>query len=132
MFYAIELNYQGNVRISTAFDDPLNMTRYKPHAMLLAAMVLGSTMVIPLANAPAAYANCNANQQWDPVNGTCWTKQDRNGMGNAQGANGCRPGELGNCLGALQNATVPGANLPARPSVDGASVGGGVAVTTGR
>lgn len=58
-------------------------------------------------------------------------------MGNAQGANGCRPGELGNCLGALQNATVPGANLPARPSVDGAppdglSVNVEVAAMTGR
>lgn len=108
------------------FGDPFSMTRCKPNAMLLAAMVVGSAMVIPLVNAPAAQANCNANQQWDPVIGTCWTKQDRNGMGNAQGANGCRPGELGNCLGALQNATVPGANLPARPSVDGPSVDGEV------
>ena len=37
-------------------------------------------LVIPLVNAPAAQANYNANQQWDPVIGTCWTKRDRNSM----------------------------------------------------
>lgn len=117
MLYAVELNHQGIVGIWIIVNKAFGMTRYKLSTMLLAAMVGGSALAIPMVNAPAAQANCNANQQWDPINGTCWTKQDRNGMGTAQGANGCRPGELGNCLGALQNATTPGANLPAKPSV---------------
>lgn len=86
--------------------------------MLFAVTIGGLALSAPLFTAPLAQANCNANQQWDPINGTCWTKQDRNGMGTAQGANGCRPGEMGGCLGALQNATTPGATLQGRQAVD--------------
>jgi len=81
-------------------------------------MVGGLALSAPLVTAPLAQANCNSNQQWDPVNGTCWTKQDRNAMGTAQGANGCRPGEMGGCLAAAQNATKPGATLPGRGAID--------------
>lgn len=88
------------------------MTRYKLFTMTFAVVVGGLALSTSLLTAPPALANCNSNQQWDPINGTCWTKQDRNAMGTAQGANGCRPGEMGGCLGALQNATTPGATLP--------------------
>lgn len=84
------------------------MTRYKISKVLFAAAIGGSALLTPFVAAPVAQANCNANSQWDPVNRTCWTKQDRNTMGSS---NGCRPGELGGCLGALQNATRPGATL---------------------
>src|SRR5262249_44519883 len=88
-----------------------SMTRYPISKLLLAAAVSGSALLMPFVTAPVAQANCNANSQWDPVNRTCWTKQDRNSMG---ASNGCRPGELGGCLGALQNATRPGATLPGK------------------
>jgi hypothetical protein len=87
------------------------MNRIKLSTMLIALSLGGFAVSIPVVAAPPALANCNANQQWDPVIGTCWTKQDRNSMGAPNGANGCRPGEIGNCLGAMQNATVPGATL---------------------
>lgn len=91
------------------------MSNLKASTLLFAVAVGGVGFSAPLLTAPPAQAQCNASQQWDPVTGTCWTKQDRNSMGTAQGANGCRPGELGNCLGALQNATNPGGTLNIQP-----------------
>jgi hypothetical protein len=88
------------------------MNRIKLSTLLIALSLGGLGISMPVVAAPEASANCDANQQWDPIIGTCWTKQDRNNMGSPNGANGCRPGALGNCLGAMQDATVPGATLP--------------------
>jgi hypothetical protein len=95
------------------------MSRIKLSTLLITVSLAGVGASIPLVAAPSASANCDANQQWDPIIGTCWTKQDRNSMGSPNGANGCRPGALGNCLGAMQNATVPGATLPKPVADDG-------------
>lgn len=89
-----------------------DMTRFKVSTLSAAILTAGFAIAAPLFTAPTASANCSGGAQWDPVTGNCWTSQDRNSMGTSGGSQGCRPGELGNCLGAMQNAITPGATLP--------------------
>lgn len=91
---------------------PVGAQRPARWVITSAAATLGSAAALSVAflAAPQASANCGA--QWDPVTANCWTVQDRNNMGTAKGSQGCRPGELGNCRAARQNAVTPGATLP--------------------
>ena len=59
------------------FGDPFSMTRCKPNAMLLAAMVVGSAMVIPLGRMRQQPNELQCQPTVGSVIGTCWTKQDR-------------------------------------------------------
>jgi len=91
---------------------PVGAQRPARWVITSASATLGSAAALSVAflAAPQASANCGA--QWDPVTANCWTVQDRNNMGTAKGSQGCRPGELGNCRAAQQNAVKPGATLP--------------------
>ncbi|MCB1263440.1 MAG: hypothetical protein KDB56_02390 [Mycobacterium sp.] len=77
-----------------------------PAAILAGGLALSAAVY----TAPEASAACVG--QLDPVTGNCWTVESRNRLGAANGAAGCRPGELGNCRAAQQNATRPRATLP--------------------
>ena len=78
----------------------------------ISAAILAGGLALSAAvyTAPPASAACGG--QLDPVTGNCWTVESRNRLGAANGAAGCRPGELGNCRAARQNAIRPGATLP--------------------
>ncbi|MCX2929471.1 hypothetical protein ORI20_04245 [Mycobacterium sp. CVI_P3] len=74
-------------------------------------------MFSPLVATPVAHAACNAGQVADPRTGVCWSQaQSTLGISGTGGI--CLPGRLGLCMAALQNSTIPGANLavPAPPA----------------
>lgn len=96
----------------------VRMTRFGIPALSAAILASGFALSAPLVTAPVANANCGSGAQWDPVTANCWTVQDRNSLGAAYGAQGCRPGELGNCRAARQNGVRPGATL--RSPIDSA------------
>lgn len=86
---------------------------------LLFAFVWGLVLVAPICaslvlSARAVAAPCPGGTVSDPITGVCWSSNQYNlGSGNVP----CFPGRLGLCLGALQNAPVPGAALtPAPPA----------------
>lgn len=88
-------------------------------AITAAILTSGLALSAPFFAAPQASANCSAGGQWDPITTKCWTVQDRNRMGSANGSQGCRPGDLGGCRAAKQNSRRPVSTLssPAEPSV---------------
>lgn len=82
---------------------------------LLMASVWGGLFISASlgVSAPQAAATvCPGGTVADPITGICWSSNQPNlGAGN----NSCLPGRLGLCLGALQNAPVPGELLKPNP-----------------
>ena len=79
------------------------------------ASVCGAALTSSLlVAAPMAYAACNAGQVNDPRTGVCWS-QAQTTLGITGTGGTCLPGRLGLCMAALQNSSIPGANLAPMP-----------------
>lgn len=82
---------------------------------IMLATTLGSILVATqIATAPPAQACSGMN---DPITGVCWTGSSE-GSGISGTGGTCLPGRLGLCLGALQNSSSAGANLPSNNKVN--------------
>jgi hypothetical protein len=87
--------------------------RVRVSSLLMAVFWGGVSVSAFLGGSPTASATtCPGGTVQDPITGICWSSNQPNiGAGN----NSCLPGRLGLCLGALQNAPVPGAALKPNP-----------------
>lgn len=90
--------------------------RSRAAELLLAFLGAGTLAVAVMTVAPtASSALCPGGTILDPITGVCWSQNSPSNSWGGSGNIPCLPGRLGLCLGALQNTSIPGAQLRPMP-----------------